>query len=330
MVFRISVANLQAHQQGFDVDKPRRRFRIRWWWWLIVGVMVLVPAWALHALHKMVDGWQAAPMESVFAGHAMPVVHTVELPSGRGILHGEIGSHEGPLVIFIHGTPGGWGDFYEMLKNPYLTERAFVVSVDRIGWGGSADGGLEPSLKEQASAIAGVIRAHAGNRPTILVGHSLGGAIAPRVAMDFPELADGVMIVSGSIDPELEKTTWYQALAFLPGIKQAIPKPLSRSNEEMRPLKRELEDMLPLWSDLRCPVIVLHGEVDELVPVANADFAERVITNAPLTVHRIPDQGHLIPWERPELMVSATIELLDLVSGDGDFSETVKTGRDSP
>jgi pimeloyl-ACP methyl ester carboxylesterase len=300
------------------VEIERRRYRVRWWWWLIVVVMVLVPAWALHALHKMVDGWQAAPMESVFAGHAMPVVHTVDLPTGRSILHGETGNPEGPLVIFIHGTPGGWGDFYSMLKNPLLTERAFVVSVDRVGWGGSEAGGLEPSLKEQAAAIAGVIRAHGGNRPTILVGHSLGGAIAPRVAIDFPDLVDGVVIVAGSIDPALEKTTWYQAVAFFPGIKQAIPKPLSRSNEEMRPLKRELEAMLPLWGGLRCPVIVLQGDLDELVPAANADFAERVITNAPLTVRRIPDLGHLIPWERPDLMVSAVVDLLDDRSTGGD------------
>jgi pimeloyl-ACP methyl ester carboxylesterase len=69
--------------------------------------------------------------------------------------------------------------------------------------------------------------------------------------------------------------------------------------------------MLPLWGGLRCPVIVLQGDLDELVPAANADFAERVITNAPLIVRRIPDQGHLIPWERPDLMVSAAVDLLD-------------------
>lgn len=302
------------------MNKPGRRFRIRWWW-LIIAILVVLPIWALRALHTMVDGWQPAPLESVFAGHTMPVVHNLELPDGRVIFHGETGNPDGPLVIFIHGTPGGWGDYFAMMKDRLLTERAFVVSVDRIGWGGSTEGGLEPSLRDQAVAIAGVIRAHGENRPTVLVGHSLGGAIAPRVAMDFPELVDGVVIVAGSIDPKLEKMTWYQALAFFPGIKQAIPKPLSRSNEEMRPLKAELEGMLRMWNQLRCPVIVLHGETDELVPVGNADFAERVITNAPLTVRRIEGQGHLIPWQRPDLIVSATIELLDLASRETAFPE---------
>ncbi len=43
------------------------------------------------------------------------------------------------------------------------------------------------------------------NQKTILVGHSLGGPVIARTAMDYPDLVDGLILVGGSIDPEMEK-----------------------------------------------------------------------------------------------------------------------------
>ncbi len=250
----------------------------------------------------------------------MPTTHTLDLPEGRRIHYGETGPVDGPLVILIHGTPGEWQDFYDVMKRPELADHVRLVAVDRLGWGGSTAGGLEPSMQAQAAAIAAVVRAHPDNRPVILVGHSLGGAVAPRVAMDFPQLVDGLVLVAPSIDPGLEETTWYQALARFPLVTWAIPKPLTRSDKELVPFKAELEKMLPLWDTIHCPVIVLQGTEDELVPPAEAGFAERELTNAPTTIARIPHQGHLIPWQRPELITKAVLDLLEKLGAAGNRS----------
>jgi pimeloyl-ACP methyl ester carboxylesterase len=237
---------------------------------------------------------------------------TYDLPNGRQLFTEENGNPAGPLVLFIHGTPGGWGAFAGMLARPNLARRDLLVSVDRLGWGRSAAGGLETSLAAQAQALRVILLAHPNNLPAIVVGHSLGGPIAARLAMDSPDLVGALVIVSGSIDPAQEKVAWYQFIARLPGVYSLVPDDLVKADKEIIPLKSELTKMLPLWGNLRMPVTVIQGEDDELVPAANADFAQRMITHAPLTIERIPDQGHLIPWQRPELMEAAIIHYTNL------------------
>jgi esterase/lipase len=46
----------------------------------------------------------------------------------------------------------------------------------------------------------------------------------------------------------------------------ALPKSFRASNEEIYQLKPELERMVPLWKEVKCPVIVIQGKKDELVP----------------------------------------------------------------
>lgn len=246
-----------------------------------------------------------------FAGRPAPRAGSYEDADGRTVATGECGDPSGRLVLFVHGSPGVWRDFAYVMADPVLAERALLVSVDRPGWGGSAAGGLETSLADQARALRAVLEAHPENLPAVVVGHSLGGPVAARLAMDAPELVGALVLVAGSIDPELEKTTWYQALGRTWLVRPLVPEMLERADAEIRPLRRELEEMLPRWAELTLPVYVLQGDEDALVPPANADFAARVVTHAPLSIERIPGQGHLIPWQKPERIVATVLRALD-------------------
>jgi len=236
--------------------------------------------------------------------------HTLVLPDGRHLLYADGGRRDGPLVLLVHGTPGSWRDFDGLFLRPELTRRARVVALDRLGWGGSAEGGLAPSLSIQAAAVAAILRACSGNRPAVLVGYSLGGVIAPRVAMDFPELVDGLVLVAAPLDPGLEETPWYRTLMRLPPVRWALPARLSRADDEIRSLQDDLRAMLLRWTGLRCPVVVLQGEADALVPAENAAFAARVLPAARVRIERLPGQGHRIPQERPDRVAAAVLRLL--------------------
>lgn len=249
-------------------------------------------------------------VEKAFADRPAPVERLFEA-DGTRIWAGETGNPAGPLVLFVHGTPGGWRDFSYVMADPELATRARLVSADRLGWGGSADSGLVTSLEAQARALRGVLAAHPENLPAIVVGHSLGGPVAARLALDAPELVGALVLVAASIDPELEETTWYQALGRTWLIRPLVPGMLARADDEIRPLRGELEALLPRWAELRMPVFVLHGEDDGLVPLANTDFAARVLTGAALEIERIPGQGHLIPWECPQRIVALVLRALD-------------------
>lgn len=252
-------------------------------------------------------------LEQAFAGRALPAFRTLGVLD-RSLFAAEIGPADAPPVLLVHGSPGSWRDSLDLLRDPLLTARARLIAVDRPGFGASGAGHLEVSLARQSALLAALLEeeAPAGKapQPAIVVGHSLGGPVAARLAMDRPDLVRGLVLVAASIDPALEKTTWYQHLARWPLIRAIVPKELELANDEILPLRGELEKMLPLWSTLRMPVVVIQGDADGLVPKANADFAARMLTGARVHMVRVPKQGHMIPWERPELMRDAILELL--------------------
>ena len=72
--------------------------------------------------------------------------------------------------------------------------------------------------------------------------------------------------------------------------------------------------MLPMWRKIACPVIVVQGEEDNLVPAANAAFAAAQMGQG-IDVRRYPGMGHFILWQKPETVTEPILELLDRASG---------------
>ncbi|HEY9006813.1 alpha/beta fold hydrolase [Ohtaekwangia sp.] len=229
----------------------------------------------------------------------------------RTIHYAEAGDTIKPLVLFIHGSPGSLSAFIHFLKDSSLTQEALLITTDRPGFGYSNFGLGESSLQKQAAILKPILETHKHNRPIILVGHSLGGPLIARMAMDYPELVDGLIIVAGSIDPELEPNeTWFRAPLATPFLSWILPRSFRASNEEIYHLKPELEQMLPLWKTIRCPVIVIQGKKDQLVSPANADFAKKMLVNAPVEFVYKDDMNHFVPWSNPELIHDAIIRML--------------------
>lgn len=274
---------------------------------LLLDIVIAAPLLSLCGCAS----FRPPTVAEAFGSQPRPKGAVYPLPGGRRLATAEIGNPARPLVLLVHGSPGSWNDFAHVMADARLAERAWLVSVDRLGWGGSVEGGLETSLEAQALALRGVLEAHPGNRPVIVVGHSSGGPIAARLAMDVPEQVGGLVLVGGAVDPALEKTEWYQKVSRWRLVRWMVPKMLRRADDELRPFKAELAAMSDRWGELRMPVTVLHGDADDLVSPANADFVKRAAGNAQVTIERPAKVGHLIPWNRPELITAAILRHLD-------------------
>ena len=215
-----------------------------------------------------------------------------------------------PVVVFVHGSPGSWDAFIAFFKDSTLYRRARLVSVDRLGFGKSGLGHPEGSLQKQAAAVAAVINQVIPSGRAILVGHSLGGPVIARLAMDYPDKVSHLILVAPSIDPDLEKQEWYRPVLGAFPFRQLLPAELDVSNREIRPLRNELLTMVPLWASIRVPVTVIQGDQDDLVPPGNALFAKRVLTNAPVTLQMLPGMNHFIPWRRADTIHDAILNAL--------------------
>jgi pimeloyl-ACP methyl ester carboxylesterase len=225
------------------------------------------------------------------------------------------GDSSKPLVLFLHGSPGSLSAFIHFLVDSTLLDKGLLITADRPGFGYSNFGNGESSLKQQAAFLKPLLEQYKGNRPIILVGHSLAGALIARMAADYPELVDGFIIVAGSIDPTLEPNeTWFRAPLATPFLSWLLPSSFRASNEEIYQLKPELERMLPLWKEIKCPVIVIQGKKDVLVPAENADFAKKMLVNADVEIILVDGMNHFVPWSNPELINDAILTMLTKIS----------------
>ncbi|MEI7465537.1 MAG: alpha/beta hydrolase [Burkholderiales bacterium] len=216
-----------------------------------------------------------------------------------------------PLVIFIHGSPGDWRGWVDYLIDPELLQKAELIAVDRPGFGGSGADIVERSLVQQARDVAPLLDQVASGRRVVLVGHSFGGPLVARLAMDNGSKVTDLVILAGSIDPAMEHTAWYQYPADWPVISWLLPGVLVVTNREIRALKDELVAMLPLWPRVTQRVTVMQGGKDDLVPPENADFAQKMLTHAAsVNIVRIPEMNHFLPWTRYAQVKSVILEHL--------------------
>jgi pimeloyl-ACP methyl ester carboxylesterase len=223
-----------------------------------------------------------------------------------------VGDELKPLVIFVHGSPGSLSAFIDFLGDSSLLRQAQLISVDRPGFGHANFGLAEPSLQKQAALLKSIIDKNKHDRPVFLVGHSLGGPLIARVAMDYPKLVDGLIMVAPSIDPALEPHEWFRAPLATPFLSWILPRSFRASNDEIYQLKPELENMLPLWSKVTTPSIVIQGKKDRFVPYQNAFFAQEKMVNASVTLVMVDTMDHFVPWSNPELIHQAISDMINL------------------
>ncbi|MBX3390504.1 MAG: alpha/beta hydrolase [Phycisphaeraceae bacterium] len=276
------------------------------------AVLLLAAAGAIAVLSCSTPGPASKP-EEIAALRRASIRATAEPPEAEtpSLSYLHAGKPDDPRLIYIHGTPGSaeaWADF---LTSPVPGFES--IAVDRLGFGQSKDsrGGRSgvDSFQEQADAIAPLLVERDGHWP-ILVGHSLGGPIAARLATMYPERVRGLIIVAGSLDPAQEKPGLGQAVATTDFIRFFLPQTLDNSMGELAAAKKQTELLAPELSKITCPVIVIHGASDQLVPYANVDYITKMLTNAKsVSVVRLDKQGHFVPWERPEAIRNAVAEL---------------------
>lgn len=210
------------------------------------------------------------------------------------------------LIVFVHGTPGSFTTFMHYMNDSLMQEHFHMISVTRPGWV-ERNAEKVPSLDEQAAALEPLLRMDRSGKGTILMGHSYGGPVIAKTAMQYSELVSGLVFVATTGDPELSGPRWYNRLAVV------IPRfilgdGLKGANAEIMPLRPQLESILSGWEELEMPVLIVQGGRDRLVNPRNAEFMQRMLVNAEVTYMWREGQGHFVLWEEAGLIVDSIIE----------------------
>lgn len=193
------------------------------------------------------------------------------------------------------------------------------VTYDHPGTGRSTRRALPITTAALAASAVRVLD-ELGIDSAHVIGHSLGGAIATELALRFPHRVRGLILVgtstSGPLSVPPSPRTLARALRH--GMRTAFfsEEFLAHEPDRTRLLMRGVAaHRAPPWSlvgqflaaglhdralDLHriaAPTLVIHGERDVLVPVANAHRLAAGIPDAELQI--VPGAGHAVELERP-------------------------------
>jgi pimeloyl-ACP methyl ester carboxylesterase len=247
-----------------------------------------------------------------------------------------------PLAL-VHGLGGAAVNWVSLA--PLLLPGRRLLVPDLPGHGGSSPVSGAGSLDVFADLLAWLLERER-MAPAAVAGHSLGGAIALRLAIRRPELVTALVLagaagissgtrraryglaITGFVKPARRLAPHRRRVARSPLLKRLVfghwgasdPPALSAEAVEglLEGASRHTDtitaaqalvrdDPRPDLGRVRCPVHVLWGARDNQLPVADAfDYARRL--RAPLRA--IADCGHLLIVERPDACADAIEKFL--------------------
>ena len=215
---------------------------------------------------------------------------------GRRLRYVVAGDDTLPALLFLHGSPGSISYYSRRYSDSSLNGRFRMYAVDRPGYGYSGLGDPEPSIQKQSEMIRPLLDSlNKARHPIIVVGSSYGASIACRLAMDHPELVDGLVLTGPAIGPGRENYFRITPLIEHWSVHWFIPRIFRSANTEKVHHWEELEKMLPHWKNIRVPVYYLQGADDDIVDTTNAGFAREQMVNAPsLEIKFLTGRKHLL------------------------------------
>ena len=230
----------------------------------------------------------------------------------RPMRYFEVGDDRKPLIVFVHGAPSSSAFWEDMLVDSSLLKNAKLLAVDRPGYGFSGYGRPEISVRKQAAAIATILKKKRALHDQIIVhGSSYGGTVTARLAMDYPDLVDGVLLQSASVAPEKEKTYWISYPTSHWAMKWLVPGAFRVANAEKLSHADQLRAMAKHWKNIRSAVIVAHGTADGLIYPDNACYAETQLSNASfLETNMFKGRGHDLLWTKTDFLKKSLLKLL--------------------
>ncbi len=261
-------------------------------------------------------------------------------------MHVEAWAGTGRPVAVIPGLFGGSFTFRRVL--PLLAARGFrPIVIEPLGTGfSSRPPNANYSLAAQAHRMAAVLDS-LNSGPLLVLAHSLGAAMAFRLAVDRPDLVRGIVSLEGGPTEEATTPTFRSAMRYLPWVKLfgginlvrrkirgmlldssgdpswvtdgiVLGYTLGEARDFNATLKtflamsraREPAKLGPHLGDIKCPVTLIVGTARHDGDVPPKEVALMSHAFRSFTVDSEQGAGHYLQEERPAAVVSA-LEQLD-------------------
>ena len=228
-----------------------------------------------------------------------------------------------PLVLFVHGAGGTHQHWLHQVRE---LSRARTCTLDLPGHGRSEGPGRD-SIEAYGDWLFAFLDT-SGLEGAVLVGHSMGGAIALDVALRYPQRVLGLGLVAtgarlrvapailAGVQEDSEATVrLFSDWAFGP---EAPPEMVSLGRRQMGATPAEVlhgdlvacdnYDVMGRLGEIATPTFVLCGALDQLTPSKYSVYLRDHVAGAKL--HLVEGAGHMVMVERPKAVIQALSTLL--------------------
>ncbi len=225
-------------------------------------------------------------------------------------------------------------------QESFLGQSMKALSYDVRGFGASPAGAGQGTVAQMADDLGQILSSHSTG-PAWLVGFSMGGVIAQRFALDFPDMVAGLVLVASSctvgrpgieffnsriadatnkgLDAIRTITERDASGCFSMGDQQLIEQYRQLRTAAVRDIDGYLnacramlrlsdEPMMPELGAIDCPTFVLAGELDPYCPPKASSMIADAIPGAEM--HVIPGAGHCMHWEAREITNDLILEFI--------------------
>ncbi len=177
-------------------------------------IFLLLAVVAILCATRAMTVLEAARIE---AAHP-PLGRFVEVDGGKlHVLELDAAASDDPLpVVLVHGASGNLEDLRLALGERLAASRRIIL-VDRpgLGWSERPGGAADASPARQAALIVQALE-RIGVGRFVLLGHSLGGAVASALALAFPARVAGLVLLAPVTHPWKGGLAWYNAVLSMP------------------------------------------------------------------------------------------------------------------
>jgi len=253
-----------------------------------------------------------------------------------------------PTLLLLHGGPGGDHSLFKPLFQR-LTDIAQVVFLDHRGNGRSAVGRPDEwTLDTWVEDIRCFCDALAIDRPVVL-GMSFGGMVAMRFASRYPDRLQALVLASTFArrrdelvveafrrrggDRAAEAARIFFADPFagagdyislcLPLYEVGPKDPLAGGRQVVRQEvalhfiagENRTVNLLPELTNVQCPVLLLAGQQDPVVPVEMLEEIEGALTAADVEIEVFPDAGHGVYGDAPDAFIERVRTFIQATHG---------------
>jgi non-heme chloroperoxidase len=258
-----------------------------------------------------------------------PVFKSVELSNRVKLPYVEQGNPSGVPAVFLHGFLDSWRSFEPVLSNLPETIHAFALTQRGHGDASRPAAGYGVGdFAADLTAFMDVLRLGAA----VIVGHSMGSAVALRFAIDHPDRTSGLVLVGASAsigaNPNARET-WNALLSRLTnpvdpefireGLKKTLAQPVPQALFESL-VRENLKVPTFVWraaldarwraegdfagelAKITVPTLIVWGDRDVRYTRSEQEIIAAAIPDSQLVVY--PGAGHLLHVEEPDRVAS--------------------------